>query len=109
MQNGLFRRIRTELGTETTASNGVAPLSGAALPTRAQGSNPESTNAESSRTASKRTKVRAGHREILIAVIGAARSGKSHFCRAATGVDDVARGGEPESRNAANTPQKYIC
>lgn len=104
-----FRRIQSEFDAVTAASNGVTPFSGAALPMRAQGSNPESMNGESSRTASKRAKVRPGNREILIAVMGATRSGKSHFCRAATGVDDVARRGDPESRNAANTLLKYIC
>jgi hypothetical protein len=46
--------------------------------------------------------------EILIAVMGVTGSGKSYFCRSATGNDDIEVGDGLESCNAADTATKYI-
>ena len=56
----------------------------------------------------KPLKVRPGEGEILIAVMGVTGSGKSYFCRAATGDGDIHVGDGLESCNAADTPVKYI-
>jgi ABC-type lipoprotein export system ATPase subunit len=48
--------------------------------------------------------LRGGDREILIAVMGVTGSGKSYFCRAATGDDDIEVGDGLESCNASDTP-----
>ena len=44
----------------------------------------------------------------MIAVMGAIGSGKSYFCRVATGGDDIGVGGRPGSRNATSLSLKYI-
>ena len=71
--------------------------------------NPKSTKTGSSRSLKTPTEVSSGDGGILIAVMGAAGSGKSYFCRVATGGDDTVIGERSGSRNATNTPLKYIC
>jgi hypothetical protein len=55
------------------------------------------------------TRVRPQNGEILIAVMGVTGSGKSYFCRSATGDNDIMVGDGLESCNATDTPVKYIC
>lgn len=58
------------------------------------------------------SQIRSRDGEILIAVMGAAGSSKSYFCRTATGADDdgIGVGGRPGSRNGASTPPEMcIC
>ena len=45
-----------------------------------------------------------GNEEILIAVMGATGSGKSHFCRAVTGDEGTVFGDGPKSCNATDSP-----
>jgi hypothetical protein len=56
----------------------------------------------------KPTKVGPVDGEILIAVMGVTGSGKSYFCRSATGNDDIVVGDGVQSCNAADTAVKCI-
>ena len=71
-------------------------------------STPRLTKSESLQILPKSLKARPGEGEILIAVMGVTGSGKSYFCRAATGDGDIHVGDGLESCNAADTPVKYI-
>lgn len=71
--------------------------------------NPKSTKTGSSRSLQTPTKVSPGDGGILIAVMGAAGSGKSYFCRVAAEGDDAVIGERSGSRSATNTPLKYMC
>ena len=85
------------------------PSPGSRRPRRISKSSLKSTRNESPRTLQKPTGVTPGNGEILIAVMGASGSGKSYFCRAATGDDGVGFGDRPGSRNAADTtPEIYL-
>ena len=53
-------------------------------------------------------KVTPGAGEILIAVMGVTGSGKSYFCRAATGDDCIVVGDGLESCNTAVSPVKKL-
>ena len=120
-----FRRIK-QLFDAAAAESGETPLSDAAptvQPTprvqRTSEVRPKSTNARSS-TAPRSgpniakaeprpaipgpANVRPGAGDILIAVMGVTGSGKSHFCRAATGDDDIDVGDGLESCNFHRYP-----
>ena len=66
----------------------------------------KSTGAES--ISQNPSQVRSRDGEILIAVMGAAGSSRSYFCRTAAGIDGdgIGAGGRPGSRNGASTPLK---
>lgn len=100
-----FRRIQLAFdaaereggGTPVSRATPAAPTAHRAR--RRRKMDPKSTNATG--IPKNPTKVRPGEGETLIAVMGATGSGKSYFCRAATGDDGVGVGDGPGSRNAA--------
>ena len=123
-----FRRIQREFDA-ATREGAKAPLSDAPTVRETPGAQgalqmrPKSTNARSSTPPGPRsntarigsqpslpepTQARPEGEEILIAVMGVTGSGKSYFCRAATGDDGIVVGDGLESCNATDTPVKYI-